>query len=463
MYFIIIKKIEHIFVFFVAYIAPVAVTVFLWLLFWKILPIGQQQRIFANIWRYVLMVILMIKPISVLIKRYLNPTYRRLPDWISYLIKWRIQEPILIYIKHLIVNSVYSLCLYGLRLRKRLGILAFWAIFTHRGIWEIKMMLVSNSMVFLKGSRLIQTGVAGLAALIIGAITSNIFFIKLLQRRRRPLQQIAAYIAFAWACLHIFFVEYERSYIILLALYIGLKIWERWPKKQQTVVQPMKPAEQIPEGMMAKIINRKMLTYNILELTLEVHQELKIIPGQWALLTLKDNEWYFNRPYSIVDFDVDEGSTMIILVVKLINGRWTSLLQQTHIGDSINIKGIYGTFILQNNDLPKIFIGTWTWLAPLMAMAKRCESQKQLFFSVPYTKDVFYEEKMNDIPNLTCEIHTTREEHPVWEYHRGRIDWETVQFPSPCEIYVCGWPNIVEDIIQNLQKLGHKNIFSEKF
>jgi hypothetical protein len=40
--------------------------------------------------------------------------------------------------------------------------------------------------------------------------------------------------------------------------------------------------------MKARIINRKMLTHDILELTLEVHEELKIMPGQRALLMLQD-------------------------------------------------------------------------------------------------------------------------------------------------------------------------------
>lgn len=107
-----------------------------------------------------------------------------------------------------------------------------------------------------------------------------------------------------------------------------MKIWEHWPKKTclsgrqvQAIVQPVKPVEQIPEGMQARIINRKMLTHDILELTLEVHEELKIIPGQRALLMLKDAQGYFPKSYSIVDFDVDEGTTLFVLGIKLVGGR----------------------------------------------------------------------------------------------------------------------------------------------
>lgn len=462
MYLTIIKKIENIFVFLMTYVVPAAVIILLWLMFWKVIPIWQQQRAFANMWRYLLMFILMIKPISVFIKHYLHPTYRRLPDWISYLMKWRTQEPILIYIQHLIVNSVYSVCLYGLKLRKRLGILAFWAIILHRGIWEVKMILMGNPMLFLKGSRFIQTGVIGLAALIIGALTSNIFSIKLLQRRRRPLQQIAAYIAFVGACLHIFFIEYERSYIILLALYIGLKIWERIPKKQQAIVQPVTPVAQIPEGMKARIINRKMLTHDILELTLEVHEELKITAGQRALLMLQDAQWYFNRPYSIVDFDVDEGTTLFVLAIKLVWGRWTTVLSQVNIGDELLMKGIFGKFVLQPTLTTKVFIGTWTGLTPLLAMAKYSESkQKKLYFSVPLAKDIFYEDRMKEIHDLSYEIHVTQEEVPGYMF--GRLDIDKADIDPKAEIYVCGKPEVVDAIIQALKAKWYQKIFSEKF
>ena len=80
MYPTIIKKIENVFVILMTYVVPVAVIIFLGLMFRNILAVDKTQRIFANIGRTLLIFILMIKPISILIKRYLNPIYRKLPD-----------------------------------------------------------------------------------------------------------------------------------------------------------------------------------------------------------------------------------------------------------------------------------------------------------------------------------------------------------------------------------------------
>lgn len=91
-----------------------------------------------------------------------------------------------------------------------------------------------------------------------------------------------------------------------MIVYAGLKIWERRPQRIQAVVKQAEPGEAIPDVMRARIINRKLLTQDILELTLDVNQELKILPGQRVMLRFKDAEGDVERAYSIVDFDVDQ-------------------------------------------------------------------------------------------------------------------------------------------------------------
>ena len=284
---------------------------------------------------------------------------------------------------------------------------------------------------------------------------------KKLKRRWKPVQQIA-YIAFLWACIHLYFFSHSRRYIVLFVAFIILKIWERRPKKIQAIVQPVKPVVQIPEGMKARIINRKLLTHDILELTLEVHEELKIIPGQRALLMLKDAQWYFPKSYSIVDFDVDEGTTLFVLGIKLVGGRWTALLSQVKIGDELLMKWVFGEFMLQATDAPKVFIATGIGLTPLINMAKHSESkQKILYFSVREAKDIFYEDRMKEIHDLSYEIHVTQEEVPGYMF--GRLDIDKADIDPKAEIYVCGKPEVVEAIIQELKAKWYQNIFSERF
>ncbi len=75
----------------------------------------------------------------------------------------------------------------------------------------------------------------------------------------------------------------------------------------------------------------------------------------------------------------------------------------------MTIKGIFGHFTLQDTPFPKVFIGTGVGIVPVLNMAKYCNTDKQLFFSVSYHKDLFYEEKIKKIHGLTSHIYLSRE------------------------------------------------------
>ena len=98
--------------------------------------------------------------------------------------------------------------------------------------------------------------------------------------------------------------------------------------------------------------------------------------------------------------------------------------------------------MLQANDAPKVFIATGLGIAPLLCMAKYCDNkQKKLYFSARLAKDIFYEDRMKEIHDLSYEIHTTQEKVP--EYIFGRLDIDKADIDPNAEIYVCGNPEIV--------------------
>lgn len=205
-----------------------------------------------------------------------------------------------------------------------------------------------------------------------------------------------------------------------------------------------------------------MLTEDILELSLEIDQEMKILPGQWALFMLDDENGPLPRGYSIVDQQIGNGKTVLFFVIKLLElWRGSAVIKAKWIGSEIAIKGIVGHFILQNTEFPKVFIWTWVGIAPLLNMAKYCTTKKQLFFSVPYKKDLFYEEKIKNISDLEYHIYLSRES--VEGYHEWRIDLSKISFDPMSEFYLCGKPEIVKDITDKLKLMGFAKIYSEKF
>jgi len=217
----------------------------------------------------------------------------------------------------------------------------------------------------------------------------------------------------------------------------------------------------------AKVINRKMLTDNIIELTIETYTEVKVVPGQWALFTFEDEQWPFQRCYSIVDQDTDNERTMLIFSIKLLDdGRWSASIKNIHIGSEVTIKWVFGTFVVQNTQLPKVFIWTGIGVAPLLNMAKYCTTKKQLFFSVSYKNDLFYEDRIKKIHDLDANIYLSREDisgYPSWTYIPWRMDIDKEHFDPDTEFYLCWKPEIVEDIVWKLTLLWYKRIYSEKY
>ena len=205
-----------------------------------------------------------------------------------------------------------------------------------------------------------------------------------------------------------------------------------------------------------------MLTDNVIELTVETYKEVKVIPGQWALLSFEDEQWIFQRAYSIVDQDTDNEKTMLIFAIKLLeNGRWAAVIRGMHIGDKVNIKGIFGHFVLQDTQLPKVFIWTWVGIVPVLNMAKYCMTEKQLFFSISNKKDLFYEDRIKKIHGLWYDIHLSRENIPG--YTSWRIDITKHHFDPNTEFYLCWRPEAIDSIVEKLTILWFKRVYFEKF
>lgn len=216
------------------------------------------------------------------------------------------------------------------------------------------------------------------------------------------------------------------------------------------------------EWIKAKVINRQMLTDTVIEFSIETYQEVSVIPGQWALFLFEDDQGPFQRIYSIVDHDTDNEKTMLIFAIKLSeHGRGSSLIRKTTIWSEVMIKWVFGSFVLQDTQLPKVFIWTWSGIVPLLNMAKYCTTKKQLFFSVSHKKDLFYEDRIKKIHGLWYEIHISQEN--VEGYQSGRINFVTQNFDPTTEFYICGKPEVVDDIVGKLTMLGYKRIYTEKF
>lgn len=214
--------------------------------------------------------------------------------------------------------------------------------------------------------------------------------------------------------------------------------------------------------MLWNIVSYKMLNNDVLELVIQLPQILPYKPWQRALIDYKDTNQSFKRSYSISEYKIVDQNCQITIAIKLLEGSksWEHLRNKKQ-WDNLEVVWIFWHFILQETENPKVFVGTWTGLVPLIAMANATKSEKQLYFSVSHKSDLFYIDRIKNIENIQSHIHVSREKVDGCE--QERIDLSTVQFPENTEFYLCGNPAVVITFADSLQSRWYLHIYTEKY
>jgi ferredoxin-NADP reductase/ferredoxin len=209
----------------------------------------------------------------------------------------------------------------------------------------------------------------------------------------------------------------------------------------------------------AQIISKKMLSETVVEIRLK-SENFEFKPGQYITVRFKDDVGFFNRAYSIVDLKDD----LVTLCITLLpGGRGSSFFANYDVGDEVELTSPKGDFCLRETDKPKVFVGTGTGLAPLMAMMESCpDVPKVLFFGQRKKEDLFYLDRLGKIPNLDIKVCLTREEG-AWDGFRGRVTDLIADYPlsHDTEVYTCGNDAMLHDLKAVLKKKKHpKSLFS---
>ncbi len=214
------------------------------------------QEFRGNRGRKLLSIVLFIKPITFLGRKYLNAEEISIKYFIQILkelpkkIKNNPEEinsnAFPKYIFPFLRDSIYSISLYLMKFRRQLGVAAFWFLLTHGMLWQIFRARQGFSLFFNIGNTAIWTWIIALIALLIGAGTSNSYAMKKLQKNRKNIQMVA-YWAFFFGAIHTektfwlivyFIVKYfERRDTGLLNLWKqrGIQQWKKIITHPQTI------------------------------------------------------------------------------------------------------------------------------------------------------------------------------------------------------------------------------------
>lgn len=166
------------------------------------------------------------------------------------------------------------------------------------------------------------------------------------------------------------------------------------------------------------------------------------------------------RDYTIASGEGD--STLRVLYRLVPEGVLTPQLRALNPGDSIDLSGPYGTFVLREIDRPVVFIATGTGIAPAVAYARTFPKlDLTIVHGSSREEDLFYREAFSGYSYYPCVSSV-----PV-EGFCGRVTrrLERLELDENAHYYLCGANEMiyeVQDLLADRQ-VPAAHVFTEPY
>ena len=206
-----------------------------------------------------------------------------------------------------------------------------------------------------------------------------------------------------------------------------------------------------------KILQINQITHDVKEFITEKPEEFSYRPGQATVVSVNkpglENE---KRPFTFTSLNEDNNLGFTIKIYSEKDGV-TDSMDELKEGDELIINNPWGAIKYKG---PGYFIAGGAGITPFIAILRQLKKENKidgnmLFFSNKTSKDIILENELKEILGDNVIFTLTRENHP--DYHYGRIDENFLKHHVKDfnkHFYVCGTPEMTEDINKTLEKLG---------
>ncbi len=223
----------------------------------------------------------------------------------------------------------------------------------------------------------------------------------------------------------------------------------------------------MPAVVCQAIVERiEVLSYNVrgFRIRLKDPNHLDFESGQFVIVHVPKDGSTVKRAYSIASPPHEAG--VVELCIQHVDGGIASTyFWQLKEGAPITLSGPHGRFTLkQPYDYEPIFMATGTGVAPFRSMLKHLyhsnmSKDVRLFFGCRYEHSLLYEAEFRAVASLRRGFHyiPTVSRPKEWTGESGHIQQtfqKHIKDFSNKEIYVCGWLEIVKDIVRDLESYG---------
>jgi ferredoxin/flavodoxin---NADP+ reductase len=231
------------------------------------------------------------------------------------------------------------------------------------------------------------------------------------------------------------------------------------------------PNQARPKLASASVERRVDFTPDHFKLWLEPSIPFPFVPGQYCTIGVDGIE----RPYSIVS---SPREPLLELFVELIwppNGRLTPLLHRLRVGDTVTLRPrAKGKFVINQDRRCHVMVATVTGIAPFVSMLRHALSTPldgaafYVLQGASYVDELGYDAELTALAaqhaNLEFVATCSRPQEPrnaQWHGETGRVNSIVEHYvrewalePAETCIYVCGNPQMIEDVTARYASTG---------
>jgi all-trans-retinol 13,14-reductase len=227
-----------------------------------------------------------------------------------------------------------------------------------------------------------------------------------------------------------------------------------------------------------KLLEKIQIAESTYILKYSVDPHFTFIPGQYVGIQVAPT---WRRAYSIYK---QEPGILWFLIDTKPGGIASKFFDEVEVGAENLLVGPYGKFFLEQTKNKKVFIGTGTGIAPFYPMVAEMKHkdnydmqgvEADFLFGCRFFEDEvsynFFEEYIDDsfryIQCITKEENPDAEKFPKAYFFNGRVtaylQQHLIEYPKATEFYICGNPDMVEDVKLLLTMNGYTNVLGEKY
>ncbi|HTP88442.1 MAG TPA: FAD-dependent oxidoreductase [Bryobacteraceae bacterium] len=197
-------------------------------------------------------------------------------------------------------------------------------------------------------------------------------------------------------------------------------------------------------------------------------------PGQFVSLVHEFEGREVTRAYSIAS--APAGNRFELCLNRVKEGIFSPWLFEMNSGDTVEMKGPLGYFVLRNPARDALFVATGTGIAPIRSILQANLSGPRparitLLFGARYPASLLYRAEFDTIaalwPGFRFWPTVTRPDN-AWTGRTGRVQQhllEAIGDRRDIDVYICGLKEMVDDVRTVLKCVGfdRKQIIVEKY